>query len=594
MKLASKAWLWGSILFLIIFVGLAVVSFSSSKVDRQWLNAPDWSRASLIGDTSASEPVPFVLDGVGTLYLFALQDDGGTYHPKLFALDRGANVVWERTLEAALEEPEDPRILLDGQSLHLFWLDSGSLYTVEVDTSGNGLAPATLLSEARKVASYDLATEPGGVTSIWYGGTRREPGVYALRRQDSTWNATLVSAEAIQPAISVDGQGTVHAVWLTYPPPGSRPQVYYAAYPNGAYLTGQETQVLESPIDADNTLQGPWLGLDGEQVYLFWIETLQTRNHGYLIWNKYVSFPLGQPGLASEPQAVVVPNTDELQYEPYPEGALAAGRRVLLRPGQYPETVPPSELWLNPTLAEETALALRADIEYQRGNMVGQIGTLFLRSGLVTTYQLLSFNPKFSRAPALVSDGVGQLYVTWLEHKDGPGYNVYFASTAPDIRQALSGLTRGDTGRMVADTFFGLLAGAVFFPVALLLWLVLPALLLAVTWVFRRGGETITSRPAILSIVLALLAYWGVKLVTFARARTYVPFTGWIPIIPSGLGLVLQLGLPLFILLVSLGTAWYVVRRVQARSALLFVIIYALVDSFLTMAVYGGLLYDAF
>jgi hypothetical protein len=45
MKLASKSWLWGTVLFILLFLGFAAISLSSSEVDRLWLNAPDWSRA---------------------------------------------------------------------------------------------------------------------------------------------------------------------------------------------------------------------------------------------------------------------------------------------------------------------------------------------------------------------------------------------------------------------------------------------------------------------------------------------------------------------------------------------------------------------
>jgi hypothetical protein len=139
-----------------------------------------------------------------------------------------------------------------------------------------------------------------------------------------------------------------------------------------------------------------------------------------------------------------------------------------------------------------------------------------------------------------------------------------------------------------------MLTGAVFFPIAMLLWLVLPFLVLAATWPFRRYSGTITTRASLLSIALALIAFWGTKLVTFARAAGHVPFSGWIPILPAWLGPVLQIGIPIIIALASLATAWATVRRIQNRSAVVFVIIYALVDSFLTMAVYGGLLYGAF
>lgn len=593
MRLLQKAWLWGPILFLILFTGLAVISATTSEVDRLWLNAPDWSRAKLIGDASTRQPAALALDDAGTIYLLSFQDEGGMHRARVIALNRAADVVWDHTLDGTFAKPEDPRILWDGQGLHLLWLDERGLYAAQVDALGNSLDAPALLSGDRTVGSYDLALGPDGA-AIWYGGTRREPGVYTLPLQDPTARATLVDAEGMQVAAQVDSQGTLHATWVTYPPFGTQPRLYYAAYTDGAYRPGQQTLVTEPPLDRDSTLLGPWLGLDGERVYLFWIDLLQTAEHGYLAQTEYLSFPLGQPELASEAGEIRVPNTSDLTYEPFPEGVLAAGQRVSLASGEYPRTASPATIWINPSGAGELALALRADLRHQREFAVGQIGTLFMQNGVPTTYQLLSFNPKFSQAPALISDEAGYLYVTWVEPKDVSGYQVYLTSTAPDIRQTLSPLTRGDTGRMVTNTFFGLLTGAVFFPVAMLLWLVLPFLLLAVTWVLRRGSETITNRGSLLSIALALLAYWGVKLVTFAGAKNHVPFSSWIPIIPSGLGIVLQFAVPVTIALIALAAAWYVIKRTNGRSALVFVIIYALVDSFLTMAVYGGLLYNAF
>lgn len=593
MKLASKAWLWGPILFLILFVGLAVVSFSTSEVDRLWLNAPDWSRAKLIGDTSVRQPVALAVDDTGTTYLFALADKGTTYRAHVTALNRTADVIWEQSLAAEIAKPEAPKILWDGQILHLFWLDDSSLYTAQLDTSGNSLVRSTLLSGGRTVGGYDIAPGAGGL-EIWYGGTRREPGVYARPLQDPGARATLVDAGGIQPAVHVDTQGTLHATWVTYPLLAAQPGLHYAAYPAGAYSPGQQGLVRELVLPRDTNLQGPWMGVDAERVYIFWTGLLQTAERGYLTHTEYLSFPRNEPGSASEPREILVPNTDNLEYQPFSGGGLAAGQRVSLASVEVPPSEPPMEIWINPAIEGELALALRADLRHQRENAVGQIATLFMDEGAAGSYQLLSFNPKFSQSPALTSDAAGNLYVTWVERKEVPGYQVYFASTALDLRQALNPLTRGDIGRMVADTFFGLLTGAVFFPIAMLLWLVLPFLLLAVTWVFRRGSESITSRNSLISIALALLAFWAVKLVTFAQGRGYVPFSGWIPIIPSWLGVVLQVGIPVAIALISLAVAWYVVRRIQNRSAVVFVILYALVDSFLSMAIYGGLLYNAF
>ena len=593
MKLASKAWLWGPILFLVLFVGLAAISTTTSEVDRLWLNAPDWSRAKLVGDTSVRQPVALALDDAGTIYLFTFQDEGDMHQGHVMALNRAAEVVWDHTLDGAFAQPQDPRILWDGQSLHLLWIDDGGLHAAQVDASGNSLAEAALLSEGRSVGNYDLVDGPDGPV-VWYGGTRREPGLYTVPLQQPTAGSTLVNAEGLQPAVQVDGQGTLHATWVTYPPLGTQPSLHYAAYPDGTYRSGQDALVRELDLKRESTLQGPWLGLDGEQVYLFWIDLVQTTERGYLTQAEYLSFPAGRPELASAVREIVVPNTDQLPYESFPQGILAAGQRVPL-PGEYPRTTPLSDLWINPTSEGEVVLALRADLDYLSEPAVGQIGTLFMQNGAPTSYQLLTFNPKFSQEPALASDGAGQLYATWIERsEENPGYQIYLASTAGDIRQALSPLTSGDIGRMVVNTVFGMLTGAVFFPVAMLLWLVLPLLILAATWPLRRHSAVITSRWSLISIALALLAYWGVKLVTFARAKYYVPFSGWIPIIPSWLGVVLQIGVPITIALVAFATASYAVKRIQNKSAVVFVVFYALVDSFLTMAVYGGLLYNAF
>jgi hypothetical protein len=594
MNLKSKAWLWGSLLFLLLFVGSAALSAGTGEVDRLWLNAPDWSRAKLIAGTAARQPAAMALDDAGRIYLLTIRTEAGTHRVHVIALDRNAEIVWERTLEAPLSEPDRPRILWDGQNLHLFWLDEQSLHAAQLNASGNVQAAPRLLSGETKVGTYEVASDPNGSFTVLYGGTRREPGVYSLPLESSTGKATLVDAEGIQPVARYDNAGTLHAAWITYLPGETQPRFYYADYPDGIFRPGQQTLVAEPPMRSDTALQGPWLGVDQEHVHLFWIEAFRSGHQANQTETKYVSFPVGEPALASEPGVVVVPNTGDLLYEPFLEGGLAAGQRVSLASGSYPRIVSPSEIAVNAAIEGETVLALRAEIRHPRDNIVGQIGALFLQDGAPMTYQLLSFNPKFSLAPAVASDRAGQLYFTWLERNQVSGYQVYFASTAPDIRQALSSLTWGDVGRMTADTFFGMLRGAVFSPFAALLWLVVPFLLLALTWPFRRGGETLTSRASLVSIVLALLAYWAAKLVTFANARTYVPFSAWIPVIPTWLGVLLQFGMPIITAVVALGAAWYFTKRAVSKSALVFVIIYAGVDSLLSMAVYGGLLYNAF
>jgi hypothetical protein len=62
-----------------------------------------------------------------------------------------------------------------------------------------------------------------------------------------------------------------------------------------------------------------------------------------------------------------------------------------------------------------------------------QVGALFIRDGLASDYQLLSFTTTVSSVPTIVSDPAGNLYISWIEPDDEGGFRAYFASTAPDI-----------------------------------------------------------------------------------------------------------------------------------------------------------------
>jgi hypothetical protein len=402
-----------------------------------------------------------------------------------------------------------------------------------------------------------------------------------------------VDALGTHASVRYDGEGTLHAAWLTYSPGRTEPDLHYAAFPDGELDRGRPARIAELSVRSDSTLRGPWLGLDSEHVYLFWQEVIRSGRRMNQGDTWYTHWPAGEPESASAPNAIVVPNSDELDYKAPPQEGLSAGERVSAAPGAH-ASASPFELVVNAGAERELVLALTTQLAHRQNNVVTQTSTLYLRDGRRAGYQLLTFNPRSSLSPAIASDGAGQLYVSWIERREGSGFYVYLASTAPDIRQSLGALTRGDVSRMIAATVFGLLQGAVFFPFAALIWLVVPAVLLAITWPFRRGSHNLTSRPALISILLAVAAYWAGKLVTFARAGAYVPFSAWIPVLPTGLYVPLQWGVPIVGTLIALGVAWRYAQRETPWSVVSFMAIYGGIDSLLTMAIYGGFLYHAF
>jgi hypothetical protein len=228
-------------------------------------------------------------------------------------------------------------------------------------------------------------------------------------------------------------------------------------------------------------------------------------------------------------------------------------------------------------------------VQYQMRKEQNQISTLFFERGNPTGYQLVSFTPTSSGYPSIVSDERGQLYLTWLEQARQPGYLVYFASTAPDIQGALNRLTWNDVGQLSAETIFGLLGGVVLIPLVLM-WLVVPLIALGLTSFIRRD-EALLSFGVLISLALALITYWISKLALFPGITDYVPFSAWLPFIPLSLNLPLQAGVPLIITGLALFAAWRYTYNRDRPSTLLFILIYAVVDGILTMAIYGTIFY---
>ncbi len=272
---------------------------------------------------------------------------------------------------------------------------------------------------------------------------------------------------------------------------------------------------------------------------------------------------------------------------------MKTGPGVILRPETNGGNSFISELAIDPAQAPEVAIAFHTKLAYLRRKEQGQVSTLFFQDGEPFAYQQISFTPASSGYPAILSDQAGQLYITWLESGADSGYDVYFSSTAPDIRNVLEGITWGDVGRLGAETLFGFLGGAMLAPLALA-WVVAPLVVLGLTSVIRRKDESFTSPGVIISLTLAIAAYWVGKLALLPTIHDYVPFSAWLPFIPSPLNLPLQVGVPVLISGLALVVAWRYTYGHDRPSPFFFLLIFVAVDGILTMAVYGVTVYGAF
>lgn len=555
--------------------------------ERLWLKAPGWSRAQLVGRTLVSDPVPVALDDVGRAYFFLVAEKDGLAYPRVIALDRQLGQAWDRIYDVPLAQANQPQILWNGTGLDLFWISNQELHYASVDPMGNLMGQPASLSGDTRVDSYAIARDADGSTTVWYGGPRQHPGLYALSLEELAEQPTLVDAQGIRPDLQYDHAGTLHATWAHYPPGYEEKRLFYAAYPAGVYLPGQETIVLEPRLGTAITLAGPRLGLDRQEVYLFWSEISHAGVEAGKVRTSYIHFPYGQPFLASLAQPLLIPSAYNLTYLPASEDGLEAGDRVALDSRGISNI---TDLDVNPGREQELVITFRAYIDYLRRKTQGQISTAFLQDGHAVSYQLLSFTPSDSTDPAIIADQMGQLYVTWLEKDASPGSKVFFASTAPEIRGALGTLTWRDLGQLSAETIFGLLGGALLIPLVLI-WTLPPLVVVGLTSMIRQEDARITD---LVTLVPAVTTYWLTKLFTLPGIRDYVPFSAWLPFIPSWLGALLRWIAPLLFTVLGIWVAWNYTYRRSNPSTLFFVLIFAAVDGVLTVAVYGVLFYGAF
>jgi hypothetical protein len=564
---------------------LLAILVSRGPADALWLHAPGWSRARLIGNTRLEEAVPIALDDIGQIYLFMSPADAG---PQIVALSRSAKTLWTQPIDIPGAQIKHPQLAWDGQAVVLFWIADQRLYSARVDPAGELLDPPTALSGTTAVESYAVASDAQGRLAVWFGGSRQAPSLYALPTGAPSEPATLVDQAGFQPVLRFDAAGGLHAVWARDTETDSRStRVYYAVYPDATARPEQGR--LIATIDNRRVgidLEGPVFGLDSSYGYLVWKVILRTGS-----FMQYAAFPLSDPARISEPQALGVPDSAALSYAAAPADGLQAGPRVQLAPNVA--TNSPGGLAISAGLDPELALACEKQIEHKNRQSVNQVCAVFFHAGAPAGYQLLSFAPSGSFTPALTNDRSRYLYATWRQLQP-PGFGVYIAGTAPDLQQALGGLTLGDVGRVTVETVFGLLTGAIFAPLFAILWLIGPLMVLGVTWFIRRGAEHVTHWGVLVSLVLALVAYWAAKLTSFEGHLGYVPFSEWIPLIPAWLALPLRIVVPLLIAVAALRLAWRYTFQVERRSAVLFVLIYVGVDALLTAAIYGGLLLDIF
>lgn len=582
----NKLWLLAATVLISVALG------ACAPADHLWLNAPDWSRATLVGTSSAGYPSPAVFDDQSRPYLLLAQaGDAGLQSLWIVALDPNGRERWRQGLPFEIGRAVEPRLVWNGSAFYVFWIDDGSLFVALFDPSTRTTGEALVVSADLVVGSYDALRTEDGVLHLWLAGPRRDPGLY--RGYVNGQEPTLIDPEGILPDLELGEDGRLNAFWSHYPSGFGDVQFFYGQGEPQGIQADYAHLVVRPRVGATSVLQGPEGAVEGTTGYVFWTVIERTGLSAGAGSTRYVSFSIENPQTQSAGEFLRIPGAYHLPYQPVGSTGFLVGERTLLPAPSLPGTSYIADPWALGN-AEETAVAVSTSAEYLRNKRELQVAVAFLRAGDVDSYQLLSFTPAGSVRPALTTDTAGHLYLTWLEKSAGSGFLVYFAGTSPSMVSAMENLTTSDVVRVLADSAFGMLTGILLAPLAALISVVAPLVLLALTSFLRKDTDTVFSPGTFFSLVVSLVAFWYAKIAMLPSIGEYVPFSAWVPFLPVWSEGLLRWGVPALTAVVGLIVAWALTYRADRRSPVYFLLIYAAVDGVITGAMYGVQFYGAF
>jgi hypothetical protein len=569
-------------------MALLLTGCAVGQEERVWLQSQGWSRAQVVGETRLSAPSYMAIDSAGQAAMLLFTGDDPA-RLRLVILNPQGQPMMDRILaDVRVGLPRLGRVAWASDRLHLLWIDGRDLFYLAVDHDGLPRHTPRRLSAGHQATWFDLTEDPAYPLQVWFSGDRRTPGLYRLSSVENQAPPTLVDADGIHPDLVSDQEGRLHAVWARQSPDLADNTFLYAVQADRETEGLTFHQVYQPVFGSTDEVEGPWLGLDGSHVYIFWRVSIRTGLRAGAIEARWLSFPIGRPGPVDRDQVIFLPSEHALESSNMASTGLASGPRADPAASAAP-TSNIMELSPNRRQEAEMSLALRVRVAYKLRSDQAQIGIAYFRDGELTGYQLLSFTPGSSAEPALLSDQRRNLFVSWQEKGDQGGFKVFYAGTSTEIREAMTPLTRGDWLSLASETVFGMLSGIVLIPLALI-WIVPCLIVLGLTTWLRRGEPGILHPGVMLTLALSLAAYWTTKLMVLPDIRTYVPFSAWIPIIPPALGSVLRLTVPLAVAGLGLLAGWRMSYGRGGTSPTLFVLMYALVDGVFTLAIYGVLM----
>ncbi len=573
-------------LLLILGITIAVACILAAcqpSPERASKPSADWSRSVELGNYVTGS-IGIEVDGSGKrVHLIWPSDIGEGSYLRYMQLDAEANPVVTQNLEipGLLRTPR--LVVAGGTNLHLFWASrtpgvrDWTLWHATLDANGSlGDSMLQISLPESSVGIYAVVSDHhGGAVVCWDGGS---PGEIYLTHIDQTGELKaepiIVTYAGEYPSIWVEPDGKLHLAWQE---DGS---LMYAQSTLGKISPTQSTIIGDMPQGTGKSVDGPYLGIAGDWVYVFWSVLNQSGLEAGTGFTVYTTFEAAMP-VKIEANRLLLSPAEEQPYAAY-QGSM-----------NLTQLAPPvTQSWgstdfiLSPRVMQgsqsgELAVALAINQEMRLDQHL-QIAVAIFRDSQFIGYTMGSKTENISDNPVLFVDTAMQLHLAWRE--GAAGNRVYYGTTQPEAVVALERLNAGDLIQAIFQGGMEGLVGITFLPIIGFGWLLPGMLVVGLVKIFR-DQDVLTEWKYWIPLVISILIYYTVKLATLPTMSTYVPFSAWLDI-PDRFGAPLRIIVPALILAVAIFFSDWVRRR-KSDSAVVFYLVFVLIDAILTLAIYG-------
>jgi hypothetical protein len=560
--------------------------------------APDWSRAVRVGSGfyGTDSGAPFVVDEQGRVHLvWAVRFSAEEYDIRYTRLDSSGLVEEEHDLGVSLYQPRHIRVTPEkGALAQVFLLASfaqgahSGLYHFVLSSDGEVIERPTLLSSrGSDCFEYDVAQDASGLIHVFWtegAGTERDLHYVALF-PDATGIAVprLVARGVTSPLCAIGPGDTLHLFWEQ---PGSTEdtaELHHAVVEVPVPDSVSGPKLLDLPAGSRFFRIGPVVAFDSDYAYLVWtVEYRRDMGAPAISQGWY-----GSLALASASTVQARSFTLPVEEKPvYVEHQSPYGYEHLV-PSQGEAEYGSERITYPSALKGDLEAMVTCGMSMLRGmSLEHQIVNLIFADGELLGYQVAGNTMHWSRISHLVADQNGVLHLSWVEGLEPGPSDVYYASTSLSVRERLDRVTGEDLQYAVLNTAFSAVAGLPAIPMAIA-WIVPPVIWALLAGRFFVGGRGVVSYRGCIALALSVVIFGAAMLYFSPALLSYVPFSVSVPFLPIGLYAPIRLLVPATIfLLAAMGTAIAAVRA-EVRSLLATTLIFCMIDSVLTLVIYG-------